>query len=139
MADAFKALLELPEVKEHVFTSFDPNIRDKMIPDAKAYAELMESWIPLFDMIKISKADLAFLTGEEEGAIDLKAIADRWFALDNGPSLVVVTRGGRGSVAYRPGGAEITVALDPVTVVDAVGASDSVYNYIRIPRCVWIP
>ena len=52
VASAFAALFE--QNKGKLFTSFDPNIRDKMIDDAATYNKLMKEWLPYFDMVKVS-------------------------------------------------------------------------------------
>jgi len=42
-----------------------------------------------------------------------------------GPRCVIVTSGSEGSVAYRDGHLPVKVCMDPVKLVDAVGAGDS--------------
>ena len=117
------------EKRASIFSSFDPNIRGKMIPDGAAYRQLLlHRWVPLFDLIKVSDADLAFLYGQHEEALDIDAIADEWLSASNGGlSLLLVTRGAKGTVAYRPNrsGKVVEVALGPVEVQDTVGAGDS--------------
>ena len=85
------------ENRASIFSSFDPNIRDKMIPDGAAYRRLLlHRWVPLFDLIKVSDADLAYLYGQSEEALDIDAIADKWLSASNGGlSLLLVTRGAR--------------------------------------------
>jgi fructokinase len=61
VASAFESLFTQ---NKGIFASFDPNIRDKMIPNATAYRKLLLSkWLPLFDCVKVSDADLAYLYG----------------------------------------------------------------------------
>jgi len=83
----------------------------------------MERWLPEFDLIKVSRADLAFLYETTEEELDVDATATDW--LGAGVTLVIVTAGSEGSIAYRSGKEPIRVALEPVKLVDAVGAGDS--------------
>ncbi|CAM3533898.1 hypothetical protein NOZE110980_02705 [Nocardioides zeicaulis] len=70
-------------------------------------------------MVKVSDEDLAWLHPGE----DHVAVATRWAT--QGPGLVVVTRGGDGAVAVRPGGTALEVPGVPVEVADTVGAGDT--------------
>lgn len=123
MSSAFAKLFD---DADRLFTSFDPNIRDKMISDGAAYKKLLlEKWVSKFDLVKVSDADLAYLYGTTEEKLDLDAIAAEWLAAGSMP-LFLVTRGSLGTVAYRKsGGPSLSVALDPVKVADTVGAGDS--------------
>eukprot|EP01051_Picozoa_sp_SAG22_P008405 SAG22_NODE_638_length_8262_cov_4.658826_2_plen_153_part_00 len=95
-----------------------------MIDNAAEYNKLMLRWLPLFDMVKVSSEDLAYLYSTEEEKLDLDSIANQWLEA-GGLTLLLVTRGAQGTLAYRPGGAKLSVALAPVQVVDTVGAGDS--------------
>lgn len=90
---------------------------------------LLTQWLHLFDVVKVSDADLAFLYGESEKSVDLDAIAAEWLAAAAPTGkLLLITRGADGTVAYRPGrgpAPAVRVALQPVQVVDTVGAGDS--------------
>ena len=123
MSSAFAKLFD---DADRLFTSFDPNIRDKMISDGAAYKKLLlEKWVSKFDLVKVSDADLAYLYGTTEEKLDLDAIAAEWLAAGSMP-LFLVTRGSLGTVAYRKsGGPSLSVALDPVKVADTVGAGDT--------------
>jgi fructokinase len=116
-ATAFTTLFQAARGK--AVRSFDPNIRANMIADRVAYAGRIEAWLAETDLVKVSAADLEWLYGDE--AID--SIAQRWLAL--GPQLVVVTRGGKGAIAFRAGHAPVTATAPSIVVVDAVGAGDS--------------
>src|SRR2546429_309643 len=79
--------------------SLDPNVRPAVIPDRAAYLGRLERWLPSVDLVKVSRADLAWLHPGEP----LDDAARRW--LDRGPALVVVTRGAGGRGVAGPGGA----------------------------------
>jgi len=91
-----------------------------MIKDVSAYRDKLEMWLSLFDLIKVSSADLEFLYGED---VDLDATAELWLGTGTG-RVVIVTSGGAGSVAYRKRHDPIKVVGDPVAVRDTVGAGD---------------
>jgi fructokinase len=97
--------------------TFDPNVRPSITPDPTAVTERVERLAALADVIKASDEDLAWMYPGES----LDAVAERWLA---SASLVVVTRGGDGSVAWARSG-RVEVPLSPVSVVDTVGAGDA--------------
>lgn len=98
--------------------TFDPNARPSMTPDREAVAERVEQMVKLADVVKASDEDLAWLHPGDA----LDAVAESWLAA--GASLVVVTRGRDGSIAWARTG-RIETALAPVEVVDTVGAGDA--------------
>lgn len=79
----------------------------------------VERFIALSDVVKVSDEDLAWLTGD----CDIDEVARRW--LDLGPSIVIVTRGKHGCVAFTSGGLRVAKSAGDVDVVDTVGAGDS--------------
>ena len=99
--------------------SFDPNVRPTLIADADAVRAQVTELRRTADVVKVSAEDLAWL---EPGA-DLDEAALRWAA--EGPALVVVTDGGEPLRAARPDGALLRRQPPTVTVVDTVGAGDS--------------
>jgi fructokinase len=98
--------------------SFDPNIRPSLIPDREAYLERFERWIVLSSIVKVSSDDLEWLyPGMGEGeCID--------HLLGFGPILVVVTRGGKGSIG-RTARVSASGPSFSVSVVDTIGAGDT--------------
>ncbi len=100
-------------------TMLDPNIRPGFIPDGKRHAERIQRMIGMADIVKLSDEDLAWFgePGEPE------EIVRRW--LERGPKLIVITRGSKGAVGYSKEHT-VTVAPQKVTVVDTVGAGDTV-------------
>lgn len=98
--------------------SLDPNIRVSFIQDEAAHRARMERMIAMSDIVKLSDEDLAWF-GYAEGPE--RAAAD-WFAL--GISLVVVTRGAEGAIAFSREH-RIEVPGQKVEVADTVGAGDT--------------
>ena len=68
--------------------------------------------------MKVSDEDLAWLSPDQPAEDRRRALAR------GGPAIIVVTRGGDGSMAFARSG-RIDVATAPTTVVDTVGAGDS--------------
>jgi fructokinase len=116
-ADAVLAAFEAR--KGRALLSLDPNARPAITPDRTGPAARVEELVALADVVKVSDEDLAWLHPDH----DPVATAARWAAA--GPGLVVVTRGGSGAVAVRPGGTTLEVPGVPVTVADTVGAGDT--------------
>jgi fructokinase len=99
--------------------SFDPNIRPLLLTDHAAAVGRIERLVALSTVVKASAEDLEWLYPDEA----IPDVLHRWRAL--GPSLVVVTDGGRGAHAMSGDGQPFTVAARQVTVVDTVGAGDA--------------
>lgn len=98
--------------------SLDPNVRPAVVGDADAYRDLLVAWVRRADLVKVSVEDLDWLAPGTEPA----AVARRW--LDEGVSVVVVTRGGDGAVGVSAAG-EVSVEAPMVELVDTVGAGDA--------------
>ena len=113
--------------------SVDPNIRP-MLAEGPVGASLgntretvharLDRLLAHADLVKVSAEDLAWL--EPDGPQDdagLDAAAQRWSAC--GPGLVVLTHGGSPLRIARPGRPLLHRRPPKVTVVDTVGAGDS--------------
>ena len=98
--------------------TLDPNVRPSLIADRDAYLRRLEGWVSLADLVKVSRADLAWLYPHEPA----EAVASRWLRL--GPALVLVTLGKDGSLAVGTT-ARARAATPRVAVVDTVGAGDA--------------
>jgi fructokinase len=98
--------------------SFDPNIRPSLVRDEGAVRARLGRWLGLADIVKASEADLAWIAPGQP----IETIARSW--REQGPVLVVVTRGEKGVHAAGPAG-PIDLAGEPVEVVDTVGAGDA--------------
>jgi len=106
------------EASRKTVTMIDPNIRQTFIKDEPTYRARIARMIAAADIVKMSDEDLIWLEGD--GEVDDLARA----LLDRGPRVVLLTKGGDGATAYGPAG-DVTVAAEPVTVVDTVGAGDT--------------
>lgn len=87
--------------------SLDPNVRPSLIRDPAAYRGRLEGWLAAADIVKVSRADLAWLY---PGAAPERS-ARRWRAL--GPAAVVVTLGPDGAEGFAPAGEARAGACGP--------------------------
>ncbi|MEZ2147766.1 carbohydrate kinase [Bradyrhizobium sp. DN5] len=99
--------------------SFDPNCRPNLVKDKPAYLTRMAGFAASADLIKMSDVDFAYLFGDEPYQQRASAL------LGQGTSLVVITRGNDGAVAWHAGAGQIEVAAPKVEVADTIGAGDS--------------
>ncbi|MGX1129791.1 fructokinase [Streptomyces glaucescens] len=112
-ASAYEELMRTA-AGQGVFTALDPNIRAGLIPDADAYRARFLKWLPSVTLLKLSEEDARWLGGTPR----------EWLAA--GPSAVVITRGGDGLTVFTRDGAEYSVPGEKITVVDTIGAGDTV-------------
>ena len=98
---------------------FDPNIRPSFLGHREKYCQVVEKWVAISSVVKLSDEDIAWLYPDET----MDEVAHRW--LSGETSLVVVTRGAKGIIGYIHGAQE-EVESAQVTVVDTVGAGDTV-------------
>ncbi|RXT50126.1 carbohydrate kinase family protein [Bradyrhizobium betae] len=99
--------------------SFDPNCRPNLVRDKPAYLARMTEFASHADLIKMSDVDFAYLYGEEPYQQRAAAL------LGQGTSLVVITRGNDGAIAWHAGAGQIEVQAPKVEVADTIGAGDS--------------
>lgn len=102
---------------EHRVISLDPNIRPDAIQNERAYRERLQRLIALSDIVKVSVDDLAWID-PTNGASTIR----EWVV--GGTSIVVLTNGAQGAMAYRANG-EVHIPAREVKVVDTVGAGDA--------------
>jgi fructokinase len=98
---------------------FDPNIRPQVMSDRDKYVALVEKWIGISSVVKLSDDDFEWLYPGKSP----ESIANQW--LQGGVALVVMTRGADGLVGYTSDDV-VEVAGEKVNVVDTVGAGDTV-------------
>ena len=98
---------------------FDANIRPDFIKDKDKYLERFERLTRKVDIIKISEEDYSYLCGEQ----DFAKLSSEW--LEKGVKLIVLTLGEKGAKVIYDGGKEISVGVEPVKVIDTIGAGDS--------------
>lgn len=113
---AYEALMM--DASRQMVTMIDPNIRRGFITDEPAYRARIGRMIAAADIVKMSDEDLTWLEGDGELGDLARGLLAR------GPRLVLLTKGGKGAVAYGQAG-EVSVAAQPVQVVDTVGAGDT--------------
>lgn len=99
--------------------SFDPNCRPNLVQDKPAYLARMVEFAASADLIKMSDVDFACLFGEEPYQQRASAL------LGQGTSLVVITRGNNGAVAWHAKAGQVEVEAPKVEVADTIGAGDS--------------
>ncbi|WP_456617807.1 MULTISPECIES: carbohydrate kinase family protein [unclassified Bradyrhizobium] len=99
--------------------SFDPNCRPNLVKDKPAYLARMVEFAHGADLIKMSDVDFAYLFGEEPYQQRASML------LGQGTSLVVITRGNNGAIAWHAGAGQIEVTAPQVAVADTIGAGDS--------------
>lgn len=104
-------------------TMLDPNIRPGFIPDTGAHQARMQRMIALADIVKLSDEDLLWF---DQGA-DQDTIAHSWLAAkgQNGPKIIIITKGAQGADAYATCG-KVSIQGEKVTIADTVGAGDTV-------------
>ena len=98
--------------------SYDPNLRLMLWDNASDAKRWIWEVMPDADVVKISKEEWEFVTGDADFAYGIKQI------LDLGVKLLVITLGERGCY-YTNGNAEGFVDGFVVNVVDTLGAGDA--------------
>jgi len=101
-----------------LFISFDPNLRPFLWDSLERARSRMEEGLKVAHLVKLNEEELEFLTGTndlERGSRHL---------LEQGPEVVVVTRGAQGSFVHT-GSHHLSVPAFSVPVVDTVGCGDA--------------
>ena len=98
---------------------FDPNVRTSVLGNMDKYRDVVEKWIGVASVVKVSEDDIALLYGSR----DYVSVAREW--LRSEVTLVVITRGENGLVGVT---SESLVEVPGVSVdvVDTIGAGDTV-------------
>lgn len=106
--------------------NFDPNIRPNLWPRPQEIAEQCWRGIRAADIVKLNDDEAAELTGQQEPAAALDALAS-YLGAQERPSLIALTCGSSGSLyLHRPSGLRGQVPSHPVArVVDSTGAGDA--------------
>lgn len=101
-----------------ITTSLDPNIRPNLVNGNEGYAKRIRSILGKVDILKMSDADLFWLTGKNtlDDAIDVLP--------RNKSGILVVTEGSHGATGFIKK-ERIRVAGYPVTVAETTGCGDS--------------
>jgi fructokinase len=102
-------------------TVLDPNIRPVLVADPAAHRARFAAWLPDIGLLKLSVEDARWLAdGEPWPAVR------EW--LTKGPAAAVITRGADGLSAITGAGELVEVPAPKVTVVDTIGAGDTVHG-----------
>ena len=96
----------------------DPNCRPGAAASPLAHRERLRDVLRRADVVKASEDDLAYL----EPGRNVRESARE--VLAQGPKIVLVTQGGRGSTVFTDG-LEAMIPPVPVNVVDTIGAGDA--------------
>jgi fructokinase len=118
VADECLALFEAEKGKR--LLSVDPNCRPTLTRDVATYRRRTARLLALADIIRLSATDLAFI----EPGLAPEEAARRWLA--DGASLVVITHGADGAMAWWRGGTT-SMPARPVNAADTIGAGDSFF------------
>jgi fructokinase len=116
---AAEALALIADAKPHATIAFDPNCRPNLVKDRPAYLARMAEFAANADIVRMSDVDFDYLHGKapwQERAHEL---------LGQGASLVVITRGNEGAVAWHKTAGQIEVQAPVIKVADTIGAGDS--------------
>jgi fructokinase len=132
-SEAIARLVERLHAERRALVSVDPNLRPPLAdgPAARLIGNTaadvrarLDRLVAVADVVKVSAEDLSWLepeVGTDPAALD--EAATRWAA--RGPALVVLTDGGAPLRVARPGRPLLHRSPPAVTVVDTVGAGDS--------------
>ena len=96
----------------------DPNCRPRVIPARAPYLDRLHAVMARADVVKVSADDLAYLAPRVRVVESARAI------LDSGPSVVLLTDGGR-AVVVLTRAETFELPVPSVEVVDTVGAGDA--------------
>jgi fructokinase len=111
-------LMEREHQRGRVTISYDPNVRPALLGSPEEARPGIEKLVAISDVVKVSDEDLEWLYPDRND----EEVARDW--LDQGPVLVVVTRGGKGVYAVTAD-LELRRPATPIDLVDTVGAGDS--------------
>jgi fructokinase len=131
-SEAIARLVERISAEGSALISVDPNVRPMLAEGpvgtalgntAEIVRGRLDRLISRADVVKVSAEDLAWLAPGATTAAALDATARQW--AERGPALVLVTDGSSPLRIARPGHAVLHWRIPRVSVVDTVGAGDS--------------
>lgn len=133
LADAVAAMVAavgaLPSA-DRPMVVVDVNCRPLVVADRERYVQRVRDVLTHTDAVKVSDDDLAYLyPGIATIAAARRLLGD---GHETGPAVVLVTAGD-GGVTIVTDDAERTVAVEPVEVVDTIGAGDAFIGGL----CAW--
>jgi fructokinase len=118
-ASTYEAMLR----RHRGLTVLDPNIRPVLVSDPDGHRARFRSWLPDIGLLKLSVEDARWLA-DVDG--EVLGIVRDW--LTGGPAAAVITKGSAGLSAITGSGELIEVPAAPATVVDTIGAGDTVHG-----------
>ena len=104
--------------RERLLIAYDPNVRLNVEPDLVHWRAVVEQMVSIAHLVKVSDEDLGLLYPAETA----EQVAARW--LNQGASLVAVTRGRQGASAWTRT-AQADAPSPRTKVIDTVGAGDT--------------
>ncbi len=117
-ANAYAALLDSEVGGRAVM--LDPNIRPGFINDAGRYRDRLNRMLKAADIVKVSDEDLNWMQPGPSSMREKVGTVQK-----QGPSIVILTRGGEGATGFLSDGTEVHAPAVKATVVDTVGAGDT--------------
>ena len=114
-----ETLAMLAEARGSATISFDPNCRPTLVRDKADYIRRMQDFLARADIIRMSDADFEFLFRSADYGAKAATL------IGSGATLVIVTRGERGVLAWHRHAGYIEVTAPHVDVVDTIGAGDT--------------
>lgn len=117
-AETYLALAEQQAGKRVIM--IDPNIRASFIEDITKYRDRLTAFFKIADIVKVSDEDLNWIMPGPESLAEKVAMVKA-----SGPSVVILTRGSEGAVAFVKDNIEVAVPANRVEIVDTVGAGDT--------------
>lgn len=116
LSSAVDAMVE--RLAGHTLLMVDANVRPSLIRDWEGYSARLQRIVHRADVVKVSDDDLRALAPGRAPEVVAQEL------LDQGPSVVLLTLGAEGAVAFGSFGAR-RIAAPSVTVVDTIGAGDT--------------
>jgi fructokinase len=116
LSSAVDAIVE--RAASHALVMVDPNVRPSLIHDWESYSARLKRIVCRADVVKVSDDDLRALAPGRAPETVARAL------LEQGPSLVLLTLGADGAIAFGSFGSR-RVAAPRVTVADTIGAGDT--------------
>ena len=102
-----------------VTISFDPNCRPNLVGHKARYVDRINAFAASSNIVRMSDVDFEFLYGGSDFEARAKSL------IEAGTSLVVVTRGRKGTQAWHGAAGLVEVQAPAIDVVDTIGAGDS--------------
>jgi fructokinase len=118
-SDRIDRLVRGARASDGVVVSYDPNVRPAVLGDPPRGRQLVERSVRHTHVVKASREDLEWLYPSRS----IVEVVAAWHEL--GATLVVVTDGPDGAIAYHAGAPAIPRPGRPADVADTIGAGDA--------------